>query len=179
MESSKELATFGGGCFWCIEPAFRVLRGVSKVESGYAGGHAPKPTYEEVCEGTTGHAEVVQIEFDPSVISYRDLLEVFFTLHDPTTKDRQGNDVGPQYRSVVLYHSEAQREEAERVIADLEREGVFGRSIVTELAPLDVFHVAEPYHQRYYERNPRQGYCQVVIAPKIAKFRKKYAELLA
>lgn len=177
--SRRELATFGGGCFWCIEPAFRALRGVSKVESGYAGGHAPQPTYEAVCEGTTGHAEVVQIEFDPAVISYRDLLEVFFTLHDPTTENRQGNDVGPQYRSVVLHHSDAQRAEAERVIAELERAGVFGGRIVTELAPLDVFHVAEAYHQRYYERNPRQGYCQVVIAPKLAKFRKKHAELLA
>ena len=175
---TTELATLGGGCFWCIEPAFRALRGVTGVVSGYAGGHVPNPTYEQVCGKRTGHAEVVQIEYDPAVFGYRDLLEIFFTLHDPTTKDRQGNDVGPQYRSIMLTHSPEQRAEAERVIAELTAAGVYDRPIVTELQPLDAFYPAEAHHQRYYERHPRQGYCQVVIAPKLSTFRARHAARL-
>ncbi len=169
-----EQATLGGGCFWCLEPIYDALRGVVDVVSGYSGGHVPHPTYEQVCTGRTGHAEVVQITFDPAVITYRELLEVFFTIHDPTTLNRQGADVGPQYRSVIFYHSPEQRATAEDVIAELERQGVWDDPIVTELAPFEVFYPAEDYHQQYFERNPFQGYCRVVIAPKVAKFRQKY-----
>jgi len=173
-----EQATLGGGCFWCLEPIYDALQGVTDVVSGYSGGHVPHPTYEQVCSGRTGHAEVVQITFDPAVITYRELLEVFFTIHDPTTLNRQGADVGPQYRSVIFYHSPEQRATAEDVIAELERLRVWDDPIVTELAPFEVFYPAEEYHQQYFERNPFQGYCRVVIAPKVAKFRQKYAARL-
>jgi peptide-methionine (S)-S-oxide reductase len=173
-QQGRELATLGGGCFWCLEPIFKDLNGVESVVSGYAGGTVPNPSYEQVCGGRTGHAEVVQIAFDPNEISFRDLLDVFFTIHDPTTKDRQGADVGPQYRSIVLYHSPEQRAAAEQALADLEAKGVWHAPIVTELAPLEKFYPAESYHQDYFEQNPRQRYCQIVIAPKVAKFRKEF-----
>jgi peptide-methionine (S)-S-oxide reductase len=179
VTSGREQATFGGGCFWCLDAAFRALRGVERVESGYAGGRVPNPTYEAVCTGATGHAEVVQLTFDPAAISYRDLLGVFFTLHDPTTPDRQGADVGPQYRSVIFYHSPEQRAAAERAIAELDASGAWDAPLVTAVEPLETFYPAEGYHQDYYTRNRRQPYCQAVIAPKIAKMRAKYFERLA
>jgi peptide-methionine (S)-S-oxide reductase len=177
-EHTRQVATLGGGCFWCLDAAFRQLEGVEKVESGYAGGQVANPSYRDVCTGTTGHAEVVQVTFDPSVISYRDLLGVFFTIHDPTTKDRQGADVGPQYRSIVLYHTPEQRDTAEQVIEELNRNEVWDNAIVTELAPLTAFYPAERYHQDYYANNPGQPYCQLVIAPKVAKVRKAYFDRL-
>ncbi|MDH3290529.1 MAG: peptide-methionine (S)-S-oxide reductase MsrA [Gemmatimonadota bacterium] len=173
-----ELATLGGGCFWCLEAAFEQLRGVERVQSGYSGGHVPDPTYEQVCSGTTGHAEVVQITFDPAVIPFRDLLDVFFTIHDPTTLNRQGADVGTQYRSAVFYHTDAQRQVAEQAITDLERSGTWGRPVVTEVVPCAAFHPAEAYHDRYFQRNAGQPYCQAVIAPKVAKVRATYFEKL-
>ena len=173
-QQGRELATLGGGCFWCLEAVFKDLKGVESVVSGYAGGHVDHPTYEQVCGGRTGHAEVVQISFDPAVVSYRDLLDVFFTIHDPTTKDRQGADVGPQYRSIILYHSPEQKEAAEQAIADLDAKGVWHAPIVTEVVPLERFYPGEDYHQDYFEQNPRQRYCQIVIAPKVAKFRKEH-----
>lgn len=173
-----ETATLGGGCFWCIEPVFQELRGVRRVESGYAGGHVPDPSYEEVCGGQTGHAEVVRVEFDPAEIGYRDILEVFFTVHDPTTPNRQGADVGTQYRSVIFHHDEEQRRVAVQVIAELEARGLWDAPVVTELAPAGEFYPAESYHQEYYRRNPGAGYCQVVIAPKVAKFRSRFADRL-
>ncbi|MGH7644369.1 MAG: peptide-methionine (S)-S-oxide reductase MsrA [Gemmatimonadales bacterium] len=169
-----ELATLGGGCFWCLEAVFEQLRGVTKVASGYAGGRDANPTYEAVCSGTTGHAEVVQITFDPAAITYRELLEVFFTIHDPTTLNRQGPDSGTQYRSVVFYHSPEQRATAERVIAELEAAKLWDDPVVTERAALTAFYPAEGYHQEYYRRNANQPYCRVVIAPKVAKLRSKY-----
>lgn len=175
---SVEQATLGGGCFWCLEPIYDALKGVTDVVSGYAGGDVPNPSYEQVCTGRTGHAEVVQITFDPAVISYRELLEVFFTVHDPTTLNRQGADVGTQYRSVIFYHSPEQRATAEDVIADVARQGWYNDPLVTQLAPYETFYPAEDYHQQYFERNPFQGYCRVVIAPKVAKFRQKYMEQL-
>lgn len=171
-----ETATLAGGCFWCLEPAFEELRGVREVTVGYAGGDRPSPTYEQVCTGRTGHAEVAQVVFDPDEISYRDLLQVFFTVHDPTQLNRQGADVGTQYRSMILAHDEAQRETAESVIRELEREGVW-QGIVTEVVPLVRFWPAEAYHQGYYRKHPEQGYCQAVIRPKLAKFRKRHAGL--
>ncbi len=171
-------ATLAGGCFWCLEAVFLELRGVERVESGYAGGHLPDPTYEQVCTGATGHAEAVQVSFDPAVISYRDLLRIFFTMHDPTTLNRQGADVGTQYRSAIFYHSPQQKQEAEAVIAEVAASGAWPGRIVTEVAPLDVFYPAEEYHRDYYRRNPRQGYCQFVIAPKVAKLRKEFFERL-
>jgi peptide-methionine (S)-S-oxide reductase len=173
-----ETATLGGGCFWCTEAVMDGLRGVTRVVSGYAGGTEPNPTYEDVCAHRTGHAEVVQVTFDPTEISYRDLLRVFFATHDPTTPNRQGADVGPQYRSIVLTHSEAQAETARAVIAELDAEGVWDAPIVTTVEPLTTFWPAEAYHQRYFERNPRQGYCQVVIAPKVSKLRREFADRL-
>jgi len=170
-----ETATLAGGCFWCLDGAYRDLRGVISVESGYAGGHEKNPTYEAVCTGTTGHAEVVQVTYDPSEISYRELLEVFFSIHDPTTLNRQGADVGTQYRSAIFWHDKAQREAAEAMIAELERDGVFDDPILTVVSRLDEFFPGENYHQDYYRRNANQGYCQVVVAPKLAKFRAKYA----
>lgn len=177
-EHTREVATLGGGCFWCLDAAFRQLEGVEKVESGYAGGRYVNPTYRDVCTGTTGHAEVVQVTFDPAVISFRDLLGVFFTIHDPTTKDRQGADVGPQYRSIVLYHTPEQRETAEQVIDELNRGRVWDSPIVTEVLPMGAFYPAERYHQDYYANNPNQPYCQIVVAPKVAKVRKAYFDRL-
>jgi peptide-methionine (S)-S-oxide reductase len=173
-QPARELATLGGGCFWCLEAVYKDLKGVESVVSGYAGGHAENPTYEQVCGGRTGHAEVVQIAFDPQVVTYRDLLDVFFTIHDPTTRDRQGADVGPQYRSIVLYHSPEQKAAAAAAIAELESKGVWRAPIVTEVVPLETFYLAEEYHHDYFGRNPRQRYCQIIIAPKVAKFRKEY-----
>jgi peptide-methionine (S)-S-oxide reductase len=175
---AMQTAVFGGGCFWCLEAVFVRLRGVQSVESGYAGGNAANPSYAEVCNGDTGHAEVVRIKFDPAVVSYRDLLKVFFAIHDPTTKDRQGSDVGTQYRSVIFCQNVEQRADAEAVIAELTREGLWPGRIVTEVADAAQFFPAEEYHQRYFERNPRQPYCQFVVAPKVAKFRKEFVDRL-
>jgi len=176
--SSLEVATLGGGCFWCLEPVYEDLQGVKDVVVGYSGGHVPDPSYRRVTTGTTGHAEVVQVYFDPDEISYREILEVFFTIHDPTTPNRQGADIGPQYRSIILYHDQEQRATAEEVIRELEEEGVWNRPIVTEVVPFEEFYKAEEYHQEYYKKNPGAGYCQVVIAPKVSKFRKTYREKL-
>ena len=171
---SEEIATLGGGCFWCLEAVYRELNGVERVVSGYAGGRMPDPSYDAVCSGTTGHAEVVQITFDPAVISYRDLLEVFFTIHDPTTLNRQGADVGTQYRSAILWHDEAQRATAEQVKAEIAGSGLWSDPVVTEITPLEKFFPAEDYHQEYFARNPYQPYCMAVVAPKVAKFRKQH-----
>ena len=176
--SRSEVATLGGGCFWCVEAVFEETKGVLKVESGYSGGFVPDPTYRQVCLETTGHAEVVQVTFDPEVISYRDVLNVFFATHDPTTLNRQGADVGTQYRSAVFYHDEEQRRIAEEVISEIEAEGVWDDPIVTEVVPFDAFYRAEDYHQGYFRNNARQPYCQVVIAPKVAKFRKQHLDKL-
>ena len=178
MPNSHETATLAGGCFWCLEAVFLELKGVERVESGYAGGTVPRPSYELVCTGTTGHAEVVQVTFDPAVISYRELLEVIFTIHDPTQLNRQGPDSGTQYRSAVFYHSPEQKATAEAVIAELTRSEVWDAPIVTEVTPLDAFYPAERYHQDYYRRNPNQGYCQIVIAPKVAKARRAFLSKL-
>ncbi|HEX9894340.1 MAG TPA: peptide-methionine (S)-S-oxide reductase MsrA [Gemmatimonadales bacterium] len=175
MDQATELATLGGGCFWCLEPVFDELVGVQQVEVGYAGGEMASPSYEQVCGGRTGHAEVVQIRFDPRQISYRDLLEIFFSIHDPTTPDRQGADVGPQYRSLVLSHSAEQRKIAEDLAAELRADGI---PVVTQLEPFQAFYRAEEYHQAYYRKNPSAGYCRVVVAPKLAKFRAKYTSRL-
>jgi peptide-methionine (S)-S-oxide reductase len=177
-ERRREIATLAGGCFWCLEAAFAQLRGVEKVQSGYSGGTVRNPSYREVCTGTTGHAEVVQITFDPDVISYRDLLEVFFTLHDPTTLNRQGADVGTQYRSAIFYHSPEQQQIAEEVMARMSAEGIWSDPIVTQVVPLEAFYPAETYHDDYYNRNQEQPYCQIVISPKLAKLRKAHQELL-
>jgi peptide-methionine (S)-S-oxide reductase len=174
----RELATLAGGCFWCLEAVFDELKGVESAESGYAGGSVPNPTYKQVCNGDTGHAEVVQIAFDPSVVSYKDILKVFFTIHDPTTLNRQGADVGTQYRSAIFYHSPDQKAAAEEVIRDITAQGIWDAPIVTEVAALDKFYVAEDYHQEYFARNPTQGYCSFVIAPKVAKFREKFFDKL-
>jgi peptide-methionine (S)-S-oxide reductase len=173
-----EVATLAGGCFWCLEAVYEQLRGVEKVESGYSGGMVANPTYRQVCSGTTGHAEVVQVTFDPEVVSFREILEVFFTIHDPTTLNRQGADVGTQYRSAIFYHDEAQRRVAMEVIAELDAEGLWSDPIVTEVTPLDAYYMAEDYHQEYYRTNAYQPYCQVVIAPKVSKFRARYLEKL-
>ena len=171
-----ENATLGGGCFWCLEAVYQEVDGVKTIVSGYAGGHVFNPSYEAVCTGTTGHAEVVQLEFDPTVVSYREILEVFFAIHDPTTKDRQGNDHGPQYRSAIFWHDEKQRETASEVIAHLTAERAFGDPIVTEVTKLDRFWPGEAYHQDYYRRNSAQPYCAFVISPKLAKYRKRFAK---
>jgi len=176
-EDIFEKATLGGGCFWCLEAVYQEVRGVRRVVSGYAGGHVPDPDYRAVCTGRTGHAEVVQLTYDPGVVSYRDLLEIFFTIHDPTQEDRQGADVGTQYRSIILYASPAQKEAAESLIGELERDEVYDEPVVTEVVPLEAFYPAEDYHQDYYQRNTRQPYCQIVVAPKLAKFRAKHASL--
>jgi peptide-methionine (S)-S-oxide reductase len=173
-----ETATLGGGCFWCLEPVFDELEGVQDVIVGYSGGDVPNPSYQLVCKGATGHAEVVQVHFDPEVIRYEEILEVFFSIHDPTTRNRQGADVGPQYRSIIFAHSDEQREAAERVIRGLQASGIWKGPIVTEMRPFSAFYEAEQYHQQYYRKNPGQGYCQLVINPKLAKFRKKYAARL-
>jgi peptide-methionine (S)-S-oxide reductase len=174
--TKTETAILGGGCFWCVEAALEQLEGVLRVESGYMGGQRKSPSYEQVCTGATGHTEVVRVEFDPAKISYPELLEVFFTAHDPTTLNRQGNDVGTQYRSVIFTLDDRQREEASRVIAELEEQKVFGRPIVTAVEPAGEFWRAEPYHQNYFANNPRQPYCLFAVAPKVAKVRAKYAD---
>ena len=171
-----EKATLGGGCFWCLEAVYQEVDGVKSIVSGYAGGHVPNPSYEQVCTGTTGHAEVVQLEFDPAKVGYREILEIFFAIHDPTTLNRQGNDNGPQYRSAIFWHDEAQHQVAQDVIASLTHEKAFGDPIVTEVTKLDRFWPAELYHQDYYRRNPAQPYCAFVISPKLAKFRKRFAK---
>jgi len=176
--NSLQMATLGGGCFWCLEAVYDDLRGVTDVVSGYAGGHIPNHTYEQVCTKKTGHAEVIQVTFDPSIISYRELLEVFFTIHDPTTLNRQGNDVGPQYRSAIFYHDEAQKQIAEQVLHEIENAKIWDNPIVTEIKALDTFYPAEDYHQEYFKNHPNAIYCQLVIAPKVAKFRKMYLEKL-
>ena len=176
--TQTETATLGGGCFWCLEAVFRELDGVESVRSGYAGGHVPDPSYRQVCGGGTGHAEVVQVRFDPARLSFGELLEVFFAIHDPTTPDRQGADVGPQYRSIVLHHSEAQRQTALETIRRLEAEGAYPAPVVTEVKPFEAFYPAEVEHEEYYRRNPRAPYCQVVIAPKLARFRERFPDRL-
>lgn len=178
MENGREVATLGGGCFWCLEAVFDDLRGVEDVVSGYSGGKVRDPSYDAVCSGTTGHAEVVQVTFDPAVVSFREILQVFFTIHDPTTLNRQGADVGTQYRSAVFFHSPEQERTAREVIAELEAEGVWDDPIVTQVVPFSEFFAAEGYHQEYFQRNPRQPYCQVVVAPKVSKFRKQYLQQL-
>lgn len=175
---SMETATLAGGCFWCLEAVYVQLRGVERVLSGYTGGSTDQPTYEEVCSGRTGHAEVVQITFDSDVVSYRELLEVFFTIHDPTTLNRQGADVGTQYRSAIFYDSPEQKQIAEDVIGEIEAAEVWDAPIITEVVPLAAFFPAESYHQDYYARNPQQGYCRAVIAPKVSKFRRQFIERL-
>ena len=174
----KDVAILGGGCFWCLEAVFELIRGVQKVESGYAGGETMNPTYRDVCTGATGHAEVVQLTFDPAVISYRDILIVFFATHDPTTLNRQGADVGTQYRSVIFYHSPEQKRAADEMIADLNKHLPQGRPAVTQVAPFATFYKAEDYHQGYFRNNPGQGYCQAVVAPKVDKVRKQFARIL-
>lgn len=171
-------ATLGGGCFWCLDAVYRDLRGVSTVVSGYAGGHVAAPTYEAVCGKKTGHAEVIEVSFDPAVVSYADLLRVFFTIHDPTTKDRQGADVGPQYRSVIFFHGPEQEATARAVMAEIEQAGIWGAKLVTELLPAPQFWPAEDEHQDYFRLNPWSGYCSAVIAPKVSKFRKLFADRL-
>lgn len=173
-----EKATLGGGCFWCLEAVFLGMKGITAVTSGYAGGHVANPSYEEVCGKRTGHAEVVQVSYDPAIVSFRDLLKVFFTIHDPTTKDRQGADIGPQYRSIILTHDAAQDATAREVIAELTTARLWGNPIVTEIVPLTQFWPAEPEHHNYFARNPWSGYCQAVVAPKVLKFRKNFANLL-
>lgn len=178
MNMNPETATLAGGCFWCLEAVFDELKGVESVESGYSGGHVANPSYRAVCTGTTGHAEAAQITFDPSVISYEDLLRVFFATHDPTTLNRQGHDVGTQYRSAIFYHSPEQKAAAERIIAEVNAAGIWGRPIVTEVVPFKEFFVAEDYHQEYFANNPYQPYCMAVVAPKVLKFRKQFVDML-
>jgi len=176
--SNLETATLAAGCFWCVEAVLDDLNGVVDVVSGYAGGHTENPTYRQVCDGTTGHAEVAQITFDPSIISFKEVLQVFFAVHDPTTMNRQGNDVGTQYRSAIFYHDDEQKRIAEEVIKEVTAEGVYDDPIVTEVVPFEKFWPAEDYHQEYFLNNPNQPYCQAVVAPKVAKFRKKFVDKL-
>jgi len=176
--TKREVVTLGGGCFWCLDAVFADIKGVEQVLSGYSGGRSASPTYEDVCTGATGHAEVVQITFDPAVVPLRELLHVFFTLHDPTTKDRQGNDVGTQYRSIILYRDEAQKAAAEDAIREIDESGAWDAKAVTELKPFEAFYRAEDYHQDYYRKNPLQPYCLFVIRPKVSKLRKKYLQML-
>ena len=178
MSNQCETATLAGGCFWCLEAVYDEAKGVLSVESGYSNGHVANPSYRDVCNGNTGHAEVIQIKFDPSIISFRDLLNVFFTIHDPTTLNRQGADVGTQYRSAIFYHSPEQKAIAEQTISELNAQGIWNSPIVTEVEALKDFYIAEDYHQEYFARNQNQPYCQAVVAPKVAKFRKHYLELL-
>lgn len=178
MSNNLQTATLAGGCFWCLEAVFDEIKGVHSVESGYAGGHVPNPTYRAVCNGDTGHAEVVQVHFDPGIVSYRDLLNVFFAIHDPTTLNRQGADVGTQYRSAIFYHNDDQKMIAESLIEDLNSQRIWDAPIVTQLAPLDKFYMAEDYHQEYFARNPYQPYCMAVVAPKVSKFRKHFLDML-
>jgi peptide-methionine (S)-S-oxide reductase len=178
METTTQLATLAGGCFWCLEAVYVELKGVLKVESGYSGGRIPNPSYRQVCEGTTGHAEVVQVSFDPQVISYADLLNVFFAIHDPTTLNRQGGDTGTQYRSAIFYHSPEQEQTARVIMAALAEQKLWSDPIVTELLPLEKFYKAEDYHQDYFANNAEQPYCRIVVAPKVAKFRKHFIDKL-
>lgn len=178
MNTNLQTATLAGGCFWCLEAVYDEIKGVHSVESGYAGGHAPNPTYRQVCDGDTGHAEVVQIHFDPNVVAYRDLLNVFFAIHDPTTLNRQGADVGTQYRSAIFYHDEEQKRIAGELIEELNAQKIWDKPIVTEITKLDKFYAAEDYHQEYFARNPYQPYCMAVVAPKVAKFRKHFLDML-
>lgn len=176
--SQYEQATLGGGCFWCVESAFVEVKGIQSVQSAYTGGDTPNPTYEQVCRGDTGHAEVAQLTYDPAQISYRQILEIFFTLHDPTQLNRQGNDIGTQYRSAIFYHNAEQQQEANAVIAELKEDNAFPDPIVTEVTELNTIYPAEDYHENYYARNPENPYCQAVISPKLAKFRKTFTSLL-
>ena len=178
LVSGTEAATLGGGCFWCLEAVFEEMEGVKSVVSGYAGGTVKNPSYDDVCSGTTGHAEVVRIEFDPKVVEFEKILDVFFTIHDPTTMDRQGADVGSQYRSIILYHDDRQKEIAEKKIKDLESSKKLGRPIVTQVVPLGAFYEAEKYHQDYFKKNPQAGYCRAVVAPKVIKFQEIFPEWL-
>jgi len=178
MKPDLQTATLAGGCFWCLEAVFDELKGVESVESGYAGGQMDRPSYRDVTTGTTGHAEVVQVRFDPAVLSYRDLLQVFFSIHDPTTMNRQGADVGSQYRSAIFYHDDKQKQVAEKVIRELEEQRIWDKPIVTDVSRFDRFYVAEDYHQEYFARNPNQPYCVAVVAPKVAKFRKHFMDRL-
>jgi peptide-methionine (S)-S-oxide reductase len=173
--AEQEIATLGGGCFWCLEAVYNRMEGVQSAISGYMGGHVADPGYRAVCTGTTGHIEVVQVTFDPAVTTYQQILEVFFAIHDPTSRDRQGNDAGPQYRSAIFYHSETQRATAERMLGEIDASGVWSRPVVTEVRPAETFYVAEDYHQDYLTNNPNQPYCAYVVAPKVAKFREKFA----
>ena len=175
---TTEVATLAGGCFWCLEAVYDLLKGVKSVESGYMGGKVANPSYQQVCTGNTGHAEVVQITFDPAAVNFKDILDVFFTVHDPTTLNRQGNDVGTQYRSAIFYHSPEQKAAAEQKIAEFNGSHLWNNPIVTEVTPADKFYIAEDYHQEYFANNPNQGYCQFLVAPKVAKFRKHYLEKL-
>ncbi len=176
--NGKQIATLAGGCFWCLEAVYDELKGVEDVVSGYAGGHVPHPSYERVCTGETGHAEVVQIKFDPQVISFNEILKVFFTIHDPTTLNRQGADVGTQYRSAIFYHTPEQKTVAEQTIEEITAAKIWDKPTVTEITPFKEFYPAEDYHQEYFKRNPYQGYCQMVVAPKVAKFRQKFEDKL-
>jgi peptide-methionine (S)-S-oxide reductase len=178
IDPDREIATLAGGCFWCLEAVYNDLKGVESVESGYMGGKTANPSYEDVCSGETGHAEVVQLSFDPKSVSFKEILEVFFVIHDPTTLNRQGNDAGTQYRSAIFYHSAAQKAAAERVIADLSAGKIYDDPIVTEVVPASKFYAAEAYHQEYFRRNPAQPYCAFVVRPKVAKFRKHFLERL-
>ena len=178
MSTNLQTATLAGGCFWCLEAVYDEIKGVHSVESGYAGGHVDNPTYRAVCNGDTGHAEVIQVHFDPNVVSYRDLLNVFFAIHDPTSLNRQGADVGTQYRSAIFYHDDEQKRIAEELIKDLNAQKIWDKPIVTQVEKLDKFYVAEDYHQEYFARNPYQPYCMAVVAPKVSKFRKHFLELL-
>jgi peptide-methionine (S)-S-oxide reductase len=175
---TTEVATLAGGCFWCLEAVYDLLKGVKSVESGYMGGKVANPSYQQVCTGNTGHAEVVQVTFDPAIVNFKDILDVFFTVHDPTTLNRQGNDVGTQYRSAIFYHSPEQKAAADQKIAELNSAHLWNNPIVTEVTPAETFYIAEDYHQEYFANNPNQGYCQFIVAPKVAKFRKHYLEKL-
>jgi len=178
MMKNREVATFAGGCFWCLEAVYEQVRGVEKVVSGYAGGAVKDPSYEDVCSGATGHAEVVQVTFDPSLVTYKELLEIFFTIHDPTQLNRQGADVGTQYRSAVFFHDETQKNQAMEAMKDLEAKRLYPGKFVTTLEPIETFYAAEAYHQQYFQNNPSQPYCRAVVAPKVAKFRAKWAKKL-
>lgn len=175
---NTETATLGAGCFWCVEAVFDDLKGVESVESGYSGGHTENPTYQQVCSETTGHAEVVNVNFNPDEISFKEILQVFFTVHDPTQLNRQGNDVGSSYRSAIFYHDETQKQTAEETIKEVTAEGIYNQPIVTEVTKFDKFYIAENYHQEYFANNPNQPYCAAVVAPKVAKFRQKYVSRL-
>jgi peptide-methionine (S)-S-oxide reductase len=178
MTKQLEIATLAAGCFWCVEAVFDELQGVDDVVSGYSGGHTKNPTYEQVCSETTGHAEVVQLKFDPEVISFADILRVYFTIHDPTQLNRQGNDIGESYRSAIFTHSDEQTHTAQEIIEEIENEGIYSGPIVTEVTPFSAFYPAENYHQEYFARNPRQGYCAAIVAPKVSKFRKTFFDRL-